>query len=270
MTTDGDPMPNRAPRSPSTRLATLALASILALTAGCDFREPKAGASGDSAKPSGPLKETTTPSAELLTLPGEVVFEETFDGPKLDPSVWNDTTKAPGAQGSWEIVNGQLHSKGTRNAALWLSKPLPDRVRVEFDARSGSPQGDIKAEIFGDGKTHESGYVLIFGGWKNTTNAIARLDEHGKDRCDNAPSKVCRLAASKNTRVAKGKTYKLAVVRVDHVVRWFVDGKLFMAFADPAPLTGPKHAHFGFNDWAVPLYFDNLKVTDLTNAPVRF
>ena len=28
------------------------------------------------------------------------------------------------------------------------------------------------------------GYILIYGGWKNTRHVVARRDEHGKDRLE--------------------------------------------------------------------------------------
>jgi len=33
--------------------------------------------------------------------------------------------------------------------------------------------------------------------------------------------------------------------------------------ADPEPLRGRGHDHFGFNNWQSELWFDNLKVTPL-------
>jgi hypothetical protein len=119
---------------------------------------------------------------------GASVALYTFDDNTVDPKVWNNT--AP--EGGWTLSEGQVHSKGTQNKALWLKTPLPDKVRVEFDAVSHSPDGDIKVEIFGDGREHESGYVLIFGGWRNKINAIARLDEHGEDRKVGAPTAARR------------------------------------------------------------------------------
>ncbi len=79
----------------------------------------------------------------------------------------------------WRIVNGELLSPGAKNNPLWLRAVLPENVQVEFDARSESPDGDIRCELFGDGYTHASGYVLIFGGFNNSLTAIARLDERG-------------------------------------------------------------------------------------------
>ena len=84
--------------------------------------------------------------------------------------------------GTWRIDGGQLVLPVLINAALWLKQELPQRVRIEFTAKAMSDDGDIKAEVFGDGRTHQSGYILLFGGWKNTVRAIARRDEHGEDR----------------------------------------------------------------------------------------
>jgi hypothetical protein len=180
---------------------------------------------------------------------GKLVASEAFSEPTVSPARWNDTSS-----GGWVVIEGQLHSKGVQNQALWFRQPLPDRVRVEFDARSESEDGDIKAEIFGDGATHASGYVVIFGGWKNSVNAIARLDEHGKDRLEGAHGR----------KVEKGRTYHVAVVRDQGDLEWYVDGRPMMTFPDAAALRGDKHKFFAFNDWAVPVYFDNLAIYDLS------
>ena len=36
----------------------------------------------------------------------------------------------------------------------------------------------MKWEMFGDGRNHSTGYVFIFGGWRNRESRIAKLDEH--------------------------------------------------------------------------------------------
>jgi len=36
-----------------------------------------------------------------------------------------------------------------------------------------------------------------------------------------------------------------------------------LSYADTAPLTGPGHDHFGFNDWEVKVCFDNVHVVPL-------
>ena len=74
--------------------------------------------------------------------------------------------------GFWRTVNGELLSPGVKNNPLWLKAKLPQNVAVEFDAKSMSPEGDVKVEIFGDGSDHASGYVLIHGGWNNTMSVL--------------------------------------------------------------------------------------------------
>ena len=71
-------------------------------------------------------------------------FEENFDRDDLG-EMWNNT----GA--SWRIVNGELSVDNARNRPLWLRRQIPRDVRIEFDARSMSDQGDIKVEVMGDG-----------------------------------------------------------------------------------------------------------------------
>ncbi len=177
---------------------------------------------------------------------GELVYEAEFDDGEIG------TEWRTGFDG-WGVVDGEIHAEGARNDALWLQEPLPDAFRVSFTARSESEEGDIKFEILGDGETHESGYVGIFGGWNNQLNIIARLDEHGEDR----------LVGADGHSVEPGRTYQMDVVRTDHRLRWYVDGDLFLAYDDANPLRGDEHRYFGFNNWEAPLYFDEVRIYDL-------
>ena len=181
---------------------------------------------------------------------GTLVFEDAFDEGGL-------SDRWVGPRTRWAVEDGQLVVSGARNDALWLEVPLPDRVRIEFDATSRSEEGDIKFEVFGDGRTHESGYIGIFGGWNNRVNVIARLDEHGDDR---------QIGAA-GVQVEPGRVYRNQIVRTDGTLRWYVDGSLFLRYVDPAPLAGEGHDRFGFNNWNAPLAFDNVRVYDLGTAP---
>ncbi len=161
--------------------------------------------------------------------------------------------------GNWRIDNGQLRVDGAKNRPLWLLRTLPRDVRVELDARSESPEGDIKVEIFGDGASyakHDSyeatSYVIIFGGWNNSKNVLARMDEHGEDRVVGPPRKV-----------EPGRTYHFRIERVGGTLTVWVDDQVLLEMVDPAPLGGRGHDHFGFNNWKSDLWFDNLKVTPL-------
>ena len=104
---------------------------------------------------------------------GKLVYSEDFEGSGM-PSDWS--TKSP----VWKVAQGKLTGARAENEGVWLSHPLPEQVRVTFDVSSASSDGDIKFEIFNDGKTHQSGYIGIFGGWKNSLNIIARLNEIGR------------------------------------------------------------------------------------------
>jgi hypothetical protein len=155
---------------------------------------------------------------------------------------------------AWHIKDGQVFSTGTKNQPLWLSLKLPADVVIEFDARSESPAGDIKFEIFGDGKNHESGYILIFGGWNNKISCIARLDEHGADRQELKKPEFVKI----------GKVHHMKVVRQGKVMRWYVDNKLLLDYFDSSPLKGPGHDRMAFNNWNSHLYFDNLEIRPAT------
>ncbi len=161
--------------------------------------------------------------------------------------------------GPWEIREGALHVRGARNRPLWLRRVLPRDVRIEFTAKSMSEEGDIKFEIFGDGVSRAEGerytatsYVVIMGGWDNSSNIIARLNEHGADR-----------VVGRRQRVELGREYQFKVERVGSVITVFVDGEELVKMDDPHALEGRGHDHFAFNNWESDLWFDNLVITPL-------
>lgn len=177
-------------------------------------------------------------------------FVEKFESEQL-ADYWNNT----GA--SYSISDGKLHVKGARNKPLWLRRTLPHDVEIEFDVRSDSPEGDIKVEVFGDGLSRAetdsytaTSYVVIFGGWNNTLNVLARMNEHGDDRVVGPPYKV-----------VPGRTYHMKIVRKGaKFTAWADDHELF-SMTDPDPLYGRGHDHFGVNNWQSDLWLDNLTIT---------
>jgi hypothetical protein len=100
-----------------------------------------------------------------------VPFVDNFDRAALGADYWSNG-------GLWRIVDGQLYSPGVGNNPLWLKARLPADVRVEFDVRSEGADGDVKWEMFGDGRNHSTGYLFLFGAWHNRESEIAKLDEH--------------------------------------------------------------------------------------------
>jgi hypothetical protein len=172
-------------------------------------------------------------------------FSDSFDRDALGPKYLK-------AGGTWAIKDGALHSSGEKNLPLWLDVELPTNVKVEFTAWSLSPQVDTKIEIFGDGKRHESGYIVILGGWNNQITTIARLDEHEKTRVE------------KRLGWEKGRKYRWTVQRTNGSdVELLIDGRLIVSYKDAQPLTGDKHNKLGFTNWQSQVFYDDLVITPL-------
>lgn len=193
-----------------------------------------------------PVTEAAAP-----TDPGRLVYADDFERTEVGGD-YRQSEPDPGwPAGQWQVRDGRLYGEKIHNAGLWLVKPLPEKVRVEFDARAETKTGDLKCEIFGDGRTHQSGYIAIFGGWNNTINCIARRDEHGEDRKED-----------RRTRVVPNVDYKWTLIRIEDTIEWYVDGQLFLKYHDAHPVRGH---HFAFNNWEALTSFDNLRIYDLSD-----
>ncbi|WP_146658234.1 hypothetical protein [Enhygromyxa salina] len=155
------------------------------------------------------------------------------------------------------LDRGALHLAELRNHPVWLRQPLPDNVRVEFDAWAETDEGDIKAELAGDGSSFAkaasytaTGYVFILGGWNNSLNVIARRNEHGDDR----------VAVPTDPQLEPDRRYHVTITRRGGELRYELDGRLVAEMVDDAPLTGPGQQHFAFNNWEAGTRFDNLVI----------
>lgn len=188
--------------------------------------------------------------------PIESTYADTFDRPSLGPD-YNQTGSG------FRIVDGAVNARGAHNRPLWLGRRLPaGDLQIDFDAWSRSPEGDIKVEVFGDGRSYDpdgnrymaTSYVLVFGAWKNSRSIIARMDEHGKD-----------MVARTDKKVVPDQRYHWRIVRRGGVLEWFIDDLTtpFLRFDDPEPLVGDGHAYFGFGNWETDTYFDNLVIKAL-------
>ena len=246
-----------------------------------------ASASGTSTAP--------RPSPEVMT----TVFEDTFDRPmaRRAATVTAATTLESSGDGpralalpeaaavesdtlgpnwrqaqtsAWRIENGRLCGQGAHNHGVWLNRAMPVNARIEFDAISDSAQGDLKAEVWGDGQsaasstsyTDATSYLTILGGWKNTFHVLARINEHGTDRKEIGID--TKTDDPRQRPAVRGQIYRFKIERTDgHTVRWSVDGLEYLSYNDSSPLSGAGHDHFGFNDWEVKVCFDNVKVTPL-------
>jgi Farnesoic acid 0-methyl transferase len=162
----------------------------------------------------------------------------------------------------YRVHNAALNAKGAHNHPLWLRAKIPHDVRVEFVAWSTENRGDIKIEIFGDGRSYDpdggqymaTGYELIFGGWYNSKSIIARMDEH-------APDVVQRV----KPKVEPNQKYQWRVERRANTLTWYVDDMTqpFLQLVDQRPLEGVGHDYLGFNNWETDTWFDNLVITPL-------
>jgi len=226
-------------------------------------------------RPNGSHTSAGTPAASSATLHAvearqltadaklEARFSDGFERSEVGAN-WNIT----GA--GWALKDGRLCVAGAHNHPAWLRRRLPANARIEFEATSGSPEGDLKAEAWGDGASAASGtayrdatsYIVIFGGWKNTMHVLARLDEHAADRTELRvePGETDPRAQP----VLPDRAYRFKIERTDgQTVRYFVDDIEILSLRDRTPLSGDGHDHFGFNDWQVPACFDNLTITPL-------
>ncbi|MHB1847254.1 MAG: DUF6250 domain-containing protein [Deltaproteobacteria bacterium] len=187
-------------------------------------------------------------------------WSDDFNRPELGDDYWSS-----GAY--WRIASGELLSPGAKNNPLWLRAALPDDVQVDFDARSESPEGDTKCEIFGNGYDHASGYIVIFGGWGNTISTIGRLDEHGVPVAAALPEPLPNgghvRVERRDLHVEQGRTYHWTIRRQGGTLAWSLDGQPVIQIVDPEPLRGPGHDRFAFSTWDADVFYDNLKISPL-------
>lgn len=162
----------------------------------------------------------------------------------------------------YRVANKALNAKGAHNHPLWLRAKIPRDIRVELEVWSTDPRGDIKIELFGDGKSYDpdagaymaTGYELIFGGWHNSKSIIARLDEHGPD-----------VVQRTRPKVVPNQRYQWRIERKGNQLTWYIDDMTtpFLQMTDPKPLDGMGHEYLGFNNWETDTWFDNLVISPL-------
>ncbi len=218
--------------------------------------------------PEGPKTEQRAASSvsSPATLPGPMIdapFTDDFERAELGTD-WLALSE------SWRIEAGRLCARGARNRGAWLLRRLPTDARIEFDAVALSDDGDLKVELWGDGRSGATGlsysdatsYIAILGGWKNSQHVFARLDEHGEDRIALPVDPASR--DPKSGPVVAQRPYRFRFERRQgNMLTWSVDGVLLVELVDDEPLAGAGHEHFAFNDWTAPVCFDNLSIVPL-------
>jgi hypothetical protein len=189
----------------------------------------------------------------------EGTFTDDFNRDELGPN-YRDTI------GRYVVHHNRLNVARAYNHPLWLKRRLPRNVVIEFDATAYTKDGDIKVELYGDGRSFDdrrgaykgTGYIICLGAWKNTKSFIARQIEHppkGREREF--------MAVRKDFRVQTGRTYHFKIVRRGQEIQWDLDGQPFLSFVDRRPLWGKDHDHFAFNNWESEVSFDNLVIRAL-------
>jgi hypothetical protein len=194
-----------------------------------------------------------------LTAPFRDSFERSRPGDD-----WTSTSE------DWSIESGLLCGQRNRNHPIWLKYRIPRNAQISFLARAKSSNGDIKAEVWGDGRSFArstsyndaTSYIFIFGGWKNQLHVLARLSEHDPNRME---LRLDRSSVDKRLLpVTPNVDYRFVIERRDgKSILWRVDGLDLIHFEDKEPLHGQEHDHFGFNNWETPVCFDELTITPL-------
>lgn len=254
----------------------LAAAASLLLLGGCVPAERRPGDERPRERP----KLIQTPTAELLEASEEQRGEASSPEPDALPvltTTYKDEFERQqlgddylATSPHYRIDAGRLCVKDARNHPLWLRRRLPLNARIEVEAETSSPNGDIKLEAWGDGHgaatrvayTNATSYLAIFGGWKNRYHVLARMDEHAPDR----PEIVIEPGSDDPRRepVRPFRRYRLKLERSDgKTVRFWVDDVEMLSFTDPMPLAAGGHEHFAFNNWETPVCFDHLVVEPL-------
>ena len=252
----------------------LLLCTMLALCLSCQERYPdtpqleKGRQIMSGAAAAGTVRRIMEPPPELADhlRGGTSVFSDDFERESFGEK-WRTSSA------TWVLSDGEVRNQNARNEGLWLLEAIPDGdVRIEFDVRSdpytqrsaaGNSEevfhGDLKCEAFNETPEHQTGYILIFGGWSNSSNRIARLEEHG-----DGPG--ARVTEGPQRRVEASHTYRMKVLRVGNTLAWYADDQYLAHMTDAELITG---RYFGFNNWESRLTFDNVALYRLGDEPTE-
>jgi|GEM_PF-775953 len=184
---------------------------------------------------------------------GTLMFSDDFNRAQLGDN-WRI-----GGKGRYSIKDGKLYSDFGHNENVHLIKPLPRDARIELEIMSETSRIDAKISLYDDGKEHESGYVILAGGWHNRSDLILRGREHDHETVTRQ-----RVPFEPTGRWVAGKTYKWTIIRKGSKLSWYVDNKKYLEYDDPEPLWSPVNKYLSISNWESKVHIDNIEVYDLT------
>lgn len=183
--------------------------------------------------------------------PWKLVFEDSFEDSGALWENWEMGGKKPPANPEqyWRVEDGWLTlPQGVENSPLlFLKRPFPGAVRVEYDCRSKAPkQCDLSIALAL--KEPESSVVDgYFFGFGSEMNAFSKFMRAGVELEWRKPV------------ISENKTHRVAVERDGNTVRHFVDNEKILEYLDLEPLQGEDCARIAFYVYTHG-QFDNVKV----------
>ena len=177
------------------------------------------------------------------------------------PSGWTvaytSDFNAPGApewtllEGKTEVAGSMLVVNGPEQETQLMLKgyKFPGSVMVEcVGSVSGAAVSDLSVILNADETGYAAGYLLQFGGRKNT------LDQVMKQGTDVAAT------VKKQPLLVPGKTYTVVAVNDGGKISLKVDGVEVFQYTDASPLKGSGHDQIGFYSYHTVLKLDKVTV----------
>ena len=215
-----------------------------------------------------------------------VLFMEDFDSypdsSKLPAGWWQEGSEAV------RIEKGRLHADANLDqngedygtSTIWLDKTFEGDICVEFDAHVLASDGDKNNInfffLFSDpsgrslrqtmneradgqyGKYHKlNGYVFTFLANGNPDNARFRMrDDPGFHLIQEKFTYECK----------RHKTYHITVTKNGNRITYSVDGTIYLDKIDGTSNPEHKSGIIGFRTWHTDLWWDNLKVMEISRC----
>ena len=202
----------------------------------------------------------------------QLLFEEQFNQP-LDTTIWKvELQPAPGS--IVKVVAGGLQLQTGAGVTVWLNKRLPGNIMITYDRKIVVQNGSFDRlsdlnQFWMASDPHHSNlftrsgkledydslqlYYVGMGGNSNKTTRFRRYDGMGNRLLIGEFLDTAHL-------LKPNQTYHITTINNCGRVSFWVNGKLYFTYTDPAPLiTG----YFGFRSTKSNQIISNLKVYQL-------